>query len=63
MKREYYDVQIPELCKARIVVELPGILDPRDKPYSPLQVWNLKYEQVYTRIDNYLNKASLTKWC
>ncbi|XP_052228929.1 uncharacterized protein LOC127843127 isoform X3 [Dreissena polymorpha] len=45
MKREYYDVQIPELCKARVAVELPGILDPRDKPYSPLQVWNLKYEQ------------------
>ncbi|KAH3784086.1 hypothetical protein DPMN_162037 [Dreissena polymorpha] len=52
MKREYYDVQIPDLCKERVAVELPGILDPRDKSYSPLQVWNLIYEQVYTRLDN-----------
>ncbi|KAH3784201.1 hypothetical protein DPMN_162153 [Dreissena polymorpha] len=59
MKREYYDVNIPELCNARIAVELPRIPNPRDKPYSPLQVWNLKYEQVYTRNDNYFFKTSL----
>ncbi|KAH3784202.1 hypothetical protein DPMN_162154 [Dreissena polymorpha] len=61
MKREYSDVNIPELCNARIAVELLGILDPRDKPFSPLQVWNLKYEQVYTRNDNFIFKTSLSR--
>ncbi|KAH3784106.1 hypothetical protein DPMN_162057 [Dreissena polymorpha] len=61
MKREYYDVNIPELCNARIAVDLSGILDPRDKPYSPLQVWNLKYEQVYTRNNNNFFKTSLSR--
>ncbi|XP_052227450.1 uncharacterized protein LOC127842144 isoform X5 [Dreissena polymorpha] len=56
MKREYSDVNIPELCNARIAVELLGILDPRDKPFSPLQVWNLKYEQFSVILVNTILK-------
>ena len=46
MKKEFLTVNIPELGDAKLAVESMEKLDPRDQPYAPFQIWNLKYELV-----------------
>ena len=49
MKKEYYVVDVPELANSKVACVRPMALDPREREYTPLQVWNLKYEQVSVR--------------
>jgi hypothetical protein len=46
MKKEFLTIDIPELADVKLAVESTEKLDPRDQPYAPFQIWNLKYELV-----------------
>ena len=48
MRKEFYNVEIPQLGDQKLACESLEPLDPRDQEYSPVQIWNLKYEQVNT---------------
>ncbi|XP_052761266.1 uncharacterized protein LOC128203765 [Mya arenaria] len=45
MKKEYMDINVPALAGARLACVRTGDLDPREREFAPVQVWNLKYEQ------------------
>lgn len=75
MRKEFMTVTIPELGIIQLAVESRELLDPRDQPYAPFQLWNLKYEQFSVILVNTLLKADkchhvcskimdlCTKWC
>lgn len=41
-------MHIPELSNNKVACVCPVSMDVREREYSPVQVWNLKYEQVRT---------------
>lgn len=48
LKKEFHIINIPELANNKIACVCPVSMDVREREYSPVQVWNLKYEQVRT---------------
>lgn len=58
MKREFLTIPIPELGECKLAVESTNPVDPRDHPYAPFQVWNLKYEQFSVILVNTQLKAN-----
>ncbi|XP_053378734.1 uncharacterized protein LOC123526776 [Mercenaria mercenaria] len=75
MRKEFLTINIPELRDNNLGVESLETLDPRDQPYAPFQVWNLKYEQFSVILVNTKLKSDrchfvcskimdiCTKWC
>ena len=46
MQKENHLIKIPALAGAQLACVRPGPAGPLEHELSPLQVWNLKYEQV-----------------
>ncbi|XP_060593929.1 uncharacterized protein LOC132748359 [Ruditapes philippinarum] len=75
MKKEFLTIDIPELGDVKLAVESTEKLDPRDQPYAPFQIWNLKYELFSVILVNTKLKADkchyvcskimdlCTRWC